>query len=580
MQSRRVVIKTRLVRIKSAGSRAALAHLHYITRDGVTRNGEPSQAYDARSDAADLGSFEARGRADRHQFRFIVAPEDAAQLEDLRGFTRDLMTRMEADVGTRLDWVAVDHWNTDNPHTHVVLRGKDEAGRDIIIAREYVSHGLRSRASELATEMLGTRTEREIRASMEREVAQERWTGVDHELHRRSRDGTINLRDLPASPHGRYRRSVLLSRLQRLTTMGLADELAPGSWRLRPDAEQTLRSLAERGDIIRTMQRALHGAHRELVIFDAARATSPVVGRVAAKGLIDELTDRAYIIVDAVDGRAHHVALAAGTDRADLPIGAIIEARGTSRREADRRIAALAEHGVYSTRVHLTELRRTRHADRDPEAIVEGHVRRLEALRRAGIVERLGDGLWRIPADLPARGRTFDRRNLGGCTIELLSHLPIERQVSAIGATWLDRQLMDGDTRFSELGFGSVARHAIKQREDFLVDHGFAERRNSRVVLDRNLLSRLRDREIHEVAKRLAGETGLTHRPLAARDHVEGVYRRSLLLATGKFAMLDDGLGFTLVPWRPVIEKRLGQNVAAILRGDVVSWHFGRKLTR
>jgi hypothetical protein len=53
-----------------------------------------------------------------------------------------------------------------------------------------------------------------------------------------------------------------------------------------------------------------------------------------------------------------------------------------------------------------------------------------------------------------------------------------------------------------------------------------------------------------------------------------------LLLASGKFAMLDDGLGFSLVPWRPVIEKRLGQNVAAILRGDGVSWHFGRKLTR
>jgi hypothetical protein len=158
--------------------------------------------------------------------------------------------------------------------------------------------------------------------------------------------------------------------------------------------------------------------------------------------------------------------------------------------------------------------------------------------------------------------------------------LPIEKQISAIGATWLDRQLVDGEGRFSERGFGSVARHAIKQRKDFLVDHGLAERRNSRVVLDRNLLSRLRNREIQDVAKRLAAETGLTHRPLAARDRVEGIYRRSLLLVSGKFAMLDDGLGFSLVPWRPVIEKRLGQNVAAILHGDGVSWQFGRKLTR
>jgi hypothetical protein len=217
---------------------------------------------------------------------------------------------------------------------------------------------------------------------------------------------------------------------------------------------------------------------------------------------------------------------------------------------------------------------------RDPEAIIEAHVRRLEALRRAGIVERHRDGLWHIPADLPARGRAYDRARLGGSAVELLSHLHIEKQISAIGATWLDRQLVHGESGFSELGFGSVAHHAIKQREDFLVDHGLAERRNSRVVLDRNLLSRLRNREIQEVAKRLAAETGLAHRPLAARDRVEGIYRRSLLLASGKFAMLDDGLGFSLVPWRPVIDKRLGQNVAAILRGHGVSWQLARKLTR
>src|SRR5262249_35864793 len=157
---------------------------------------------------------------------FIVAPEDAVQLEDLRGFTRDLMTQMEADLGTRLDWIAVDHWDTDNPHTHVVLRGKDEAGRDLVIAREYISHGLRNRAGELATEWLGPRTEREIRASMALEVTQERWTSLDRELQFRFSDGAIDLRDLPADPLARYRRSLFLGRLQQLSSMGLADELA------------------------------------------------------------------------------------------------------------------------------------------------------------------------------------------------------------------------------------------------------------------------------------------------------------------------------------------------------------------
>ena len=158
-------------------------HLRYIVREGVGRDGQPGQAYGAETDAADVEAFEERGRDDRHQFRFIVAPEDGVELEDLRDFTRHLMRRMERDLGTRLEWVAVDHWDTDNPHTHVVLRGKDQAGENLVIGREYISHGMRKRASELATSWLGPRTDLEIQASLRREVDQERWTGLDRKLH-------------------------------------------------------------------------------------------------------------------------------------------------------------------------------------------------------------------------------------------------------------------------------------------------------------------------------------------------------------------------------------------------------------
>jgi len=192
-QSRRVVIKTRLVILASTSSRAVQTHLRYIARDGVTPDGAPGVAYDAQGDHADLHAFEQRGRGDRHQFRFIIAPENAVELEDLHAFTGEFMARMEVDVGSRLDWVAVDHWDTDNPHTHVVLRGRHEAGHDLVLAREYISRGMRFRASELATEWLGPRTELEIRQSLSREVAQERWTGLDQALTARSIDGVVNL---------------------------------------------------------------------------------------------------------------------------------------------------------------------------------------------------------------------------------------------------------------------------------------------------------------------------------------------------------------------------------------------------
>ena len=126
------MVKARIVVLQTSRPGAVAAHLHYIVRDGVAQDGQPARAYDRLSDDADLQRFEKRGEKDRHQFRFIVSPEDGEDLGDLRAFTRDLLTQMEGDLGTPLEWVAVDHWDTDQPHSHVVLRGKDHDGQDLM----------------------------------------------------------------------------------------------------------------------------------------------------------------------------------------------------------------------------------------------------------------------------------------------------------------------------------------------------------------------------------------------------------------------------------------------------------------
>src|SRR5690606_7547044 len=144
-----------------------------------------------------------------------------------------------------LDWVAVDHWNTDNPHTHVVLRGRDEQGQDLIISRDYIARGMRHRASELATEWLGPRTELEIQRSMQREVEQERWTGLDRILKREAEDGRFDVRRL-VGPGLQRQRLLLIGRLQRLQRMGLASEPQPGLWAVHAEAEDTLRTMGER----------------------------------------------------------------------------------------------------------------------------------------------------------------------------------------------------------------------------------------------------------------------------------------------------------------------------------------------
>lgn len=575
--SRRVTIKTLLVNHQRASPQSLAKHLRYVERDGAGRDGAPGRAYGPQTDEADLDAFKERCADDRHHFRFIVSPEDGAELDDLRTYTRHLVNRMEADLGTRLDWVAVDHWNTDNPHTHLIVRGRDDTGKDLIIAGDYIAHGFRHRAAELATEWLGPRTELEIQQTLGREVEQERWTSLDRTLQREAgEDGRVHVERLN-EPRLQRQRPLLIGRLQRLQRLGLADETQPGTWAVHSDAEKTLRALGERGDIIRTMQRAMSGQPRELAVFEPGDDGRSILGRVAAKGLADELHDRGYLVIDGTDGKAHYVALNARDELANYPTGAVVEVKGSTEvRAADKNIAALASDGLYRADHHLAIEQGRATPGRDPQEVVAAHVRRLEALRRAGIVERVAAGLWKVPDDLAERGRQYDAQRLGGVAVELKSHLPIERQTRVIGATWLDQQLIGGGRGLGDLGFGGEVKQAMQQRADFLTEQGLAERRGQRVMLARNLLSTLRNRELVQATQNIAAETGLEHRPVADGQRVAGIYRRSVMLASGRYAMLDDGMGFSLVPWRPVIEQRLGQQIAATMHGGGVVWDMSR----
>lgn len=576
--SRRVTIKTLLVNQRIASPQSLARHLRYIERDGVGRTGEPGRAYGPQTDEADLDAFKERCQDDRHHFRFIVSPEDGAELDDLRTYTRHLMNRMEADLGTRLEWVAVDHWNTDNPHTHLIVRGRDDTGKDLIIAGDYIAHGFRHRAAELATEWLGPHTELEIQQTLRREVDQERWTSLDRTLQREAgEDGRVPIERLN-EPRLQRQRALLIGRLQRLQRMDLAEEIQPGTWAVHADAEKVLRALGERGDIIRTMQRAMSGQPRELAVFEPGDEGRTLIGRVVGKGLADELHDRGYLIVDATDGKAHYVALPPRSELEQFPTGAVVDVKGAADvRAADRNIAALAVDGIYRTDHHLAVAQRQAKAERDPREVVVAHVRRLEALRRAGIVEREVEGVWRVPGDLAERGSQYDAQRLGGAAVELKSHLPIEWQVRVIGATWLDQQLIGGGKGLGDVGFGAEVKDALRERADFLAEQGLAERHGQRLVLARNLLATLRERDVERTAQGIAAETSLEHRPVAEGQRVSGIYRRSVMLASGRYAVLDDGVGFSLVPWKPVIEQRLGQQLAATVRGGGVSWEIGRQ---
>lgn len=318
-------------------------------------------------------------------------------------------------------------------------------------------------------------------------------------------DGVIDIRPDGANAADPCRLQKI-GRLQKLEGLGLATETASGRWQLSETAEVTLRDLGIRDDIIKRMHRGLtdHGLALSVERYDLAgeTGTAPIIGRLVARGLDDELTGTAFAIVDGIDGRTHHIRLS------DL------DASG----------------------------------DSTPGSIVE--------------LRRFEDAGGRQRAALATR-----------------SDLSLGQQIGATGATWLDRRLVAQDSSgLEDAGFGAEVRAAMDRRAGHLVVEGLARRQGQRLVLQRDLIDTLRQRELGAAAADLSRQTGLSEKPAASGDYVTGTYRQRLSLASGRFAMIDDGMGFQLVPWTLALEKHLGRHVTGTLRHDGgVDWSMGRK---
>jgi type IV secretory pathway VirD2 relaxase len=602
-RARRVAVKARVVKLNPqrgaargrqfVGAKAMDAHLRYLERDGVTKDGAKGQVYSAERDVEDGRAFLERGRGDRHQFRLIVSAEDGVKLSDPREITRELMKQMEMDLGTKLDWIAVDHHNTGHPHTHILLRGITEDGKTLNIAGDYIAYGIRERASEIVTRELGRQSELEVTKQLEREVAADRFTGLDRMLiaEQRGREFSDLRPDQDMRDTFRQNRALLIERARKLERMGLATEIETGQWIVSPKAEPTLRELGERGDIIKTMHRALvreglaEDRHPGRYVLHRENATERIVGRVLDKGLGgDEMGERVRLVIDGVDGRVHHIEIDA-TRAEEVGRGMIVVAGSAAPgpSAADRNIIDVASGGgVYRPSEHLERARAAiNRLGGDPEAFVRSHVRRLEALRRAGHAERIDADHWRVPTDFPARGQAYDlARDRANIRISILSPTGLDSQIGHDGATWLDRELASpGRTTLANTGFGREVTEAMERRRQSLVNMGHAVRlQDGRIRVSNDFVANLERTEVTRVGKAMAAERGLKFTAAKTGEYVSGLLVGSTQLASGRFAMIDDGIGFQLVPWQPVLDKRIGQHITGTVRdAGGIEWSFGRK---
>jgi type IV secretory pathway VirD2 relaxase len=503
---RRVIVKARIAKFKAGQLGAARAHLRYIQRDGVTPEGEPGQLYGPETDTANGTTFLDNCGDDRHQFRIIVSPEDGAQLHDLKPFIRDFMAQVERDLETKLDWVAVDHYNTGQPHTHIVIRGKDHHGDDLIITKDYISHGLRMRAREFLTLELGPEIEHDMTLKLAREVNAERFTRLDRALLKHTDRGYLVISAMP--PEDRTTHASHMGRLKTLQNMGLALERQTGVWQISPDIETKLKSLGQRGDIIKTMHRVMRetGIDRpggSFAMFGTVKLNNRIVGRVAGIGLTDEINDRHYIVVDGTDGKVHYADV--GHLRPEF-----VPDKGM--------IVAIENKAVDASDKHRTRLR-------------------------------------------------------------ILSYLNLEKLVEAEGATWLDREMLGkSKENLAQTGFGNEVASAILRRRQWLVVQGLGTIDSANAFQPQpRMLEQLRQREIQQASAVLSNELELTQAYPVEGERISGTFSRSVHLASGKYAVIQKSKEFTLVPWRPELERFRGKALSGTASSQGINWDWDAK---
>ncbi len=454
------------------------AHVKYLGRDSASLDGREGRFYDASSEGIDARQRVQQWQNDTRHFRFIVSPQQGHEINEKNGgltaYTRELMAQVEKDLGTRLEWLAINHHNTDDLHMHVLVRGRRQDGKELRIDREYIRHGMCQAAQEIATAWLGERTDRQLELAAQKELKADRYTALDAYLERHvDADHRLQLKTRGTSA-GREQRRRAAARLQYLESLGLARRDRHGRWTVDGELKPKLQALSHRNDIIKNLYATL-GPRSVFVV--SYRGEKELVGVVAGRGTHDELRDLRYLLVRDANQQLHYVRVANAEALAALEEGSIVKVSGADpqRIRTDAQIAQVAQQnsGIYSADAHRGTLP-DHFATRDIDAFLCSHQRRLMTLERQGVAQRVQQG-WRIH-NVGSLASGEQARIPGGLgVVQVVSARSLQNQITAEAWTWLDRQMYrQSQSKAISIPFDPAMEKSAEARRQWMIEHGYA----------------------------------------------------------------------------------------------------------
>lgn len=538
--SQRVVVKAHYKKHSSGGAGAGnlRGHLSYITRDGAGVDKERPDLFGSKGNELERTDFYHECKNDRHHFRLIISPENGHEIDDFEGYIVRVMDRVQEDLDTKLSWVSAVHYDTDNHHAHVVLRGKDDQGKDLVIAPDYISFGIRGVAQEVVAEILGERSIKDINKSMEKETDVMRVTSLDRFIASRGQlikgesgeaeEIRIKSREIARQRGDAFYNGLVQRRLVFLASASMARVEAHGVYFVRSSFMEELKEISEKNDIIKQLYRTLPDEALDdgVSIYKIVDGNAPVVqGRIEKIAQVNELTDHKYMALRDGIERLHYVPLAPNTRSEDLEEGMIVEvsaSKATGR--ADKNILDIASEngGVYTREAHMEHVRSEMEFIEDPESYVDYHGIRLDTLERAEII-RVVDGGYMIPDDALEQGKALNAkmednsRKRHYAKVKALSHKPILEQIDVHARTWLDLEIYRHQNKY-DLSYSNADKQtleAIHKRQDWLLENGYGHHKSGtgEFMLRGGALDELYKAEIDgfgEEAARRIGAIGTT----------------------------------------------------------------------
>jgi type IV secretory pathway VirD2 relaxase len=539
---------------------SVLRHVSYIGRESASLDGRQGVFYDSAREGLDARQAVKDWESDRHHFRLIISAENASDLPDMKLYIRRVMSLVERDLGTPLQWLAVDHHNTDNPHTHVLLRGRKQDGTDLVMPRQYIAQGIRQRASEVATDMLGPRSVDENRRERDRQITAERFTALDRMIERSMEVGGVGQAgriDLhPHKPIGFAvdDRNRVLGRLQFLQTMDLAKKGKGTWWILDPEFGSRLRDLGRRNDLIKTLYASLGTQAGNVERMNAREASvSPILGELVAKGSVDEITDRKFVVVRDGAGKLYYGQVPADENFRRAQSGSVVELGEMAHRQRTvmREIITVAQgrNGVYTAADHAAFLSQN-YPDMTPDQAAAKV--RSAAAKLAFIAGHNGSGVTNVAEgqfqiDAPVFERFASARR-SQTDMRILSAYGLNQQVEVRAFTWLDRSLLPSGFQPSGTGQRASAHWhgefaaALERRRQWLVAQGLAEftgPERHAIAFKAGAVAYLRSAEFRQLQATLANEFKKSSIRLPRETTVTGRYVGLRELYSGPVALIS-----------------------------------------